>query len=394
MISQAVIFCGGLGQRLMPITKKIPKPMVKVNGKPFLEYLILQCRTNGIKEVLLLCGYKHNVIKNYFKSGKKFGLKIKYHYNHHNVQTLKRIYESRNFLKNKFLLLYSDNYSPLNIKFLESKIKKNNLIISLCKKKRGNIRLNSKSSSILNYSKKREYNFVEIGYMIIRKKFLLNKKYNINKEFNFFIKDQIKKKKINFIINYHGYLSVSDYKRLKITRKYFRNNKIILLDRDGVINQKNTKHRYVRGINELKINKTFLEKYKAILKKNKIICITNQAGVSTGDIKEENLTKIHNKITKSYKMNKIKILDFFISRHHFNSNHFDRKPNPGLFIKASKKHKFVLDRTVYFGDDIRDVEASYRAYCKCIYLGEKKINNLNKNKFKYTIINLCKMKKL
>ena len=137
MISQAVIFCGGLGQRLMPITKKIPKPMVKVNGKPFLEYLILQCRTNGIKEVLLLCGYKHNIIKNYFKSGKKFGLKIKYHYNHHNVQTLKRIYESRNFLKNKFLLLYSDNYSPLNIKFLESKIKKNNLIISLCKKKEG-----------------------------------------------------------------------------------------------------------------------------------------------------------------------------------------------------------------------------------------------------------------
>jgi len=146
VISQAVIFCGGLGRRLLPITKKIPKPMVKINGKPFLEYLILQCRSNGIKEVLLLCGYKHKVIKNYFKNGKKFGVKIKYHYNPYNIQTLQRIYNARKILKSKFLLLYSDNYSPLNIKFLEPKIKKYNLAISLCKKKKGNIRLNKKDS--------------------------------------------------------------------------------------------------------------------------------------------------------------------------------------------------------------------------------------------------------
>ena len=394
MISQAVIFCGGLGRRLLPITKKIPKPMVKINGKPFLEYLILQCRSNGIKEVLLLCGYKHKVIKNYFKNGKKFGVKIKYHYNSYNIQTLQRIYNARKILKSKFLLLYSDNYSPLNIKFLEPKIKKYNLAISLCKKKKGNIRLNKKGSSILNYSKKRKYNFVEIGYMILKKKILLDKKYNINKEFNFLIKDQIKNKKVNFIVNYQGYLSISDHKRLNIAKKYFLNDKIILLDRDGIINEKNKKHRYVRDLNELKINKKFLVKFKNILKKNKIICITNQAGVSTGDISEENLTKIHYQITNYYKMYKIKILDFYISRQHFNSNHIDRKPNPGLFIKASKKHKFVLDRTVYIGDDIRDIEASYRAYCKCIYLGKKRLSNLQKKKFKYTLINLCKMKKL
>jgi len=394
VISQAVIFCGGLGRRLLPITKKIPKPMVKINGKPFLEYLILQCRSNGIKEVLLLCGYKHKVIKNYFKNGKKFGVKIKYHYNPYNIQTLQRIYNARKILKSKFLLLYSDNYSPLNIKFLEPKIKKYNLAISLCKKKKGNIRLNKKGSSILNYSKKRKYNFVEIGYMILKKKILLDKKYNINKEFNFLIKDQIKNKKVNFIVNYQGYLSISDHKRLNITKKYFLNDKIILLDRDGIINEKNKKHRYVRDLNELKINKKFLVKFKNILKKNKIICITNQAGVSTGDISEENLTKIHYQITNYYKMYKIKILDFYISRQHFNSNHIDRKPNPGLFIKASKKHKFVLDRTVYIGDDIRDIEASYRAYCKCIYLGKKRLSNLQKKKFKYTLINLCKMKKL
>ena len=393
MITQAVIFCGGLGTRLMPITKKIPKPMVTVNERPFLEYLIMQCRSNGIKEVLLLCGYKYNIIKNYFKNGKNFGLKIKYHYNPPDIKTLKRLYESRSVLKNKFLLLYSDNYSPLNIKLLESKLKKNNLVITLCKKKKGNILLNKKSSFIVNYSKKRKYDLVEIGYIILKKKILVDRKYDINKEFNFLIKNQIYNQKINFIINNSGYLSISDHKRLKKTKKYFSNDKIILLDRDGIINNKNKKHRYVRNLDELNINKSFLRKYKNILKK-KIICITNQAGVFTGDVKEKDLTKINNKIINYYKMNKIKILEFFISKHHFNSNHYDRKPNPGLFIKASKKYKFILDRTVYIGDDVRDIEASYRAYCKCIYLGKKKLSLTQKRKFKYTLVNLCTMRKL
>lgn len=394
MISQAVIFCGGLGTRLMPITQKIPKPMVIVKGKPFLEYLIMQCRSNGIKEVILLCGYRYDIIKNYFKNGEKFGLKIKYHYNPPDIQTLKRLYESRNILKNKFLLLYSDNYSPLNIKLLESKFKKNNLAITLCKKKRGNIFINKKALLILNYSKKRKYNYVEIGYMILKKKILIDQKYNKNKEFNFLIKDQIRKQKINFIINKNGYLSISDHKRLNKTKKIFSNDKIILLDRDGVINNKNKKHRYVRNLEELKINKTFLIKYKNILKKKKIICITNQAGVFTGDIKEKDLTKINNKIINYYLMNDIKILEFFTSKHHFDSNHYDRKPNPGLFLKAVKKHKFILDRTVYIGDDVRDIEASYRAFCKCVYIGKKKLSLTQKEKFKYTLVNLCTMRKL
>lgn len=51
MIKQAVIFCGGYGKRLFPVTKKIPKPMVNVHGKPFLYHLILQLKSNGIKNI-------------------------------------------------------------------------------------------------------------------------------------------------------------------------------------------------------------------------------------------------------------------------------------------------------------------------------------------------------
>ena len=47
---QAAILCGGLGTRLRPITDKIPKPMVLVNGVPFLEHLIFQLKENGISK--------------------------------------------------------------------------------------------------------------------------------------------------------------------------------------------------------------------------------------------------------------------------------------------------------------------------------------------------------
>ena len=66
LIKQAVILCGGLGTRLKPITDHVPKPMAEVNGKPFLEYLILQLKDNGIKEILLLTGYKKENIEEYF----------------------------------------------------------------------------------------------------------------------------------------------------------------------------------------------------------------------------------------------------------------------------------------------------------------------------------------
>ena len=63
-----------------------------------------------------------------------------------------------------------------------------------------------------------------------------------------------------------------------------------------------------------------------------------------------------------------------------------RKPNHGLFLKSAKEYKFVLDRTFYIGDDLRDIEASYRAKTKCLYIGKKLINKTLKIKYKNTLI--------
>jgi D-glycero-D-manno-heptose 1,7-bisphosphate phosphatase len=266
--------------------------------------------------------------------------------------------------------------------------KKNSLLITVCKKKRfGNIQLNEKNNLITEYffKKQKFLNYVEIGYMILNKNILTKTTNPKNISFSHFINYCVQRKKAFFYLNDTGYLSISDIGRLKITRKYFK-RKIILLDRDGVINQKNKKHFYVRSLNELKINYKFIKKHYQLLKNKKIICITNQAGISTGEVTEKNLQLIHKKIIQKYKKKKLNIVDFFISKHHFTSTHTDRKPNHGLFLKAAKKYNIILDRTFYIGDDNRDIEASYNAKTKCLYVGNEKLSASLRNKYKYTLI--------
>ena len=67
---QAVILAGGKGTRLAPLTKDIPKPMVSINGIPFLTHLFDLLRENGIRDVLILLGYKHDKVVEYYGNGK------------------------------------------------------------------------------------------------------------------------------------------------------------------------------------------------------------------------------------------------------------------------------------------------------------------------------------
>jgi histidinol phosphatase-like enzyme len=143
-------------------------------------------------------------------------------------------------------------------------------------------------------------------------------------------------------------------------------------------------------LNELKINYKFIQKYYQLLKNKKIICITNQADISAGDITEKNLKFIHEKIVQEYKKKKLNIVDFFISKHHFTSTHIDRKPGHGLFLKASEKHEFILDKTVYIGDDLRDAKAAYSAKTKFLYEGDKKLKKSTLLFLKNDLIKFCK----
>ena len=73
-----VILAAGEGRRLRPLTLTRPKHMIPVGGKPILEHLVNAVKAAGIKEILVVVGYKAETIKEYFGNGSEFGVSINY----------------------------------------------------------------------------------------------------------------------------------------------------------------------------------------------------------------------------------------------------------------------------------------------------------------------------
>jgi dTDP-glucose pyrophosphorylase len=74
----AVVMAGGKGMRLRPLTEKLPKPMIRVAGRPLLERIILHLVSFGIHRIFLSVNHLASVIEDYFENGSKFGTKIEY----------------------------------------------------------------------------------------------------------------------------------------------------------------------------------------------------------------------------------------------------------------------------------------------------------------------------
>ena len=116
---QAVILAGGLGTRLKPITETIPKPLVEINGKPFLEHLITYLNKFGIKKFVLCVGYLGNKIEEYFGNGEKWGIEIKYSYEKELLGTAGAIKNAEKLISSEnFLVLNGDSYSQVDFNSL------------------------------------------------------------------------------------------------------------------------------------------------------------------------------------------------------------------------------------------------------------------------------------
>lgn len=113
-INQAVILVGGKGERLKPLTDNMPKPMVEVCGRPFLEYLLLLLKGNEIRNLLFLAGYLGGKIETYFGDGRKWGVKIDYSFEKEPVGTGGALKLAKDKLEDEFFLLFGDSYLPIN----------------------------------------------------------------------------------------------------------------------------------------------------------------------------------------------------------------------------------------------------------------------------------------
>lgn len=116
---QAVILAGGLGTRLKPITETIPKPLVEIDGKPFLEHLLIHLKNSGIEQIILCVGYLGEKIEDYFGDGSRLGLKIRYSYERELLGTAGAIKNAERLIETEnFIVLNGDTYTQLDFNAL------------------------------------------------------------------------------------------------------------------------------------------------------------------------------------------------------------------------------------------------------------------------------------
>ena len=142
--------------------------------------------------------------------------------------------------------------------------------------------------------------------------------------------------------------------------------KVAFLDRDGVINKEIG---YLHRIEDFEYTHNCVEGLKLLVKCGfSLIVVTNQAGIARGMISEKTLSQIHKFMIKKFESENIKVHDIYICPHHWDKKCECRKPEAGLFFQISKKYMLRMDRTIYIGDDTRDVEAAFNAGCGSVLI--------------------------
>ena len=173
---KVVILAGGLGTRLSEYTHSIPKPMIKIKGRPIIYHIMKHYSKYGFKEFYIAIGYKGKIIKKYFNKN-SFGWKINLIETGKKTMTGGRLKRLTKYLKNeKFLLTYGDGLSNINIsKLIKFHIKKQKLVTMTAVRppaRFGAIKFKGGKVKYFKEKSKLDEGWINGGFFVIEKKFL------------------------------------------------------------------------------------------------------------------------------------------------------------------------------------------------------------------------------
>ncbi len=113
-MKQAVILAAGEGQRLRPFTATKPKVMLSIAGKPIVQYVVESLAQNGIRNIVLVVGYRREQVFDYLGSGEQFGVDITYVTEERQLGTAHALAQAKAVTENEFLVLPGDNLIEAN----------------------------------------------------------------------------------------------------------------------------------------------------------------------------------------------------------------------------------------------------------------------------------------
>ena len=403
---KVVIMAGGRGTRISSVASDIPKPMIKIDGKPVLEHEILNLREQGFTDIILTVGHLGNIITDYFGDGSKFGVNIEYYIEETPLGNAGALFKIRDKLTDDFLLLNADAVFDIDFRRFVEFHKSHGGLVTLFTHPNSHpydsgIVIADGNGVVLQWLAKEDdrpdyyKNRVNAGLHVISPKVLdidiSTEKVDLDRQVlkplagtgKMYVYDS--PEYVKDMGTPDRYESVCrDFNDGKVKARNLHNKqKAVFLDRDGVINK------YVGFLRNIDDFELLDGVSKAIRKINEsgylAIVVTNQPVIARGEVSFAELTEIHNKMETLLGEDGAYLDAIYFCPHHPDKGFdgeipelkFDcdcRKPKPGMLIKAAKEFNIDLTKSWMVGDSDSDIMAGKNAGCSTVLIGESDEN--------------------
>lgn len=371
-VKAAIILAGGLGTRLRDTVPDLPKCMAPVNGQPFLTYVIRYLLSQGIEKFIFSLGYKHEVIENFLNT--QFPtINFECSVEEEPLGTGGAIkLACKKTTEKNILVVNGDTLYKVNAEAIFSFHNKNAADCSITLKPMENFDrygvVEIDNNIVTNFKEKQFYKtgLINGGVYILNVERFLSKifppKFSFEKDF---LEKEYRNGNIYGIIKDEYFIDIGipeDYKKAQEELKYvppdlkkIDKSWTLFIDRDGVINHEK-QNDYIRNWREFQFYEGAKEALKTLADKfGKIIVVSNQRGVGKELMTEADLSSIHQHMQKQ-----IETAGGHIDQVYYctstDARHPERKPNPGMALKAKKEVPSIdLFKSIMIGNNSSDM---------------------------------------
>ncbi|UPK25078.1 HAD-IIIA family hydrolase [Bradyrhizobium sp. 195] len=374
MLRQAVILVGGLGTRLGERTRLVPKPMLEIGGRPFLDTLIDELLRYGVfDEILLLAGHKAEIVETHYAATVRGQTRIAVSRETEPLGTGGALVHARDLLHDRFLLLNGDSLFDFNLLDLISRAHGGPVHMAL----RDGVVGDRYGRVVLDGDVVRDFiapgagatGPVNAGIYVVEKSVLADiAKLPASLEQDVF--PGLAKSGALRGTAYHGYFIdigiPDDFARADRELREKLRRPAVFFDRDGVLNQDSG---YTFETHKLAWIEGAREAVKAVNDAGYFaFVITNQSGVARGYYEEHHVLTLHR-----WMANQMAQIGAHIDAFEYCPDHPDgtvarycriserRKPAPGMITDLAKRFPVDMTRSMVIGDKESDMEAAQAA---------------------------------
>lgn len=198
------ILCGGLATRLGSLAKDTPKSMIKIDGKPFLEYQIEMLKNRSVNDIVLCVGHLSGKIEEYFGNGKQWGVNIQYsHDGNKLLGPIGALKNAESLLDDVFFIMYGDSYLSVDFQQVYSYFVQHDALALMVVYKNADkydkSNLVVKKKLVIDYKKDKKTQdmiYIDYGASVLLKKALDTVQENTPCSTGSFFSDLIKRKQL------------------------------------------------------------------------------------------------------------------------------------------------------------------------------------------------------